>query len=111
MKKFVFAFATVGLALASAAHRHNVTIYEPVAISGQVLKPGQYQLEIVDNRAVIRGGKQTVEAPIQIENGDKKYSSNVVSYSGAVPNAKLEAIRIGGTTTKVVFTKPQAAGN
>ena len=34
MKKFVFVLATLGLAVASAANRHNVTIYEPVAISG-----------------------------------------------------------------------------
>jgi len=111
MKKFVFAFATLALAAASAANSYNIRLYEPVEAGGQILKPGEYKLEVKDNRAVIKSGKQTVEAEVRIENESKKFASNVVRYAGEVPNAKLEEIRIGGTTTRVVFAKPQAAGN
>ena len=111
MKKFVFAFATLALAVASAANRYNVKLFVPSEVGGQVLKPGDYTIELKDNRAVIKGGKQTVEAEARVENEGKKFSSNVVRYSGEEPNVKIDEIRIGGTTTKVVFAKPQAAGN
>ena len=111
MKKIVFAFATLTLAIASAATRHNLKLYESVEVGGQILKPGDYTVEVKDNRAVIKGDKQTVEAEARIENESKKFSSNVVRYAGEAPNYKMDEIRIGGTTTKIVFTKPQAAGN
>lgn len=111
MKKFVFAFAILTLAVASAANRYNVKLFEPAEVGGQRLKPGDYTIEVKDNRAIIKGGRQTVEAEVRIENESKKFASNVVRYSGEAPNAKIDEIRIGGTTTKVVFAKPQAAGN
>ena len=112
MKKIIFAFATLTLAVASAAgNRHNFKIYEPAQIAGQTLKPGDYTIELKDNRAVIKNGKQVVEADVRVENEGKKFASSVVRYSGEAPNAKIEEIRIGGTNTKLVFTQPQAAGN
>ena len=111
MKKFVFAFATLALAVSSAANRHNVKIYEPAQVGGQVLKPGDYTIEMKDNRAVIKGNGQTVEAEAKLETEAKKFTSNVVRYSGEGPNARIDEIRLGGTSTKVVFSKAQAAGN
>ena len=111
MKKIAFAFATLTLAVASAANHYNIRIYESAEVGGQTLKPGEYTIEMKDNRAVIKGGKQTVEAEARIENQAKKFETNVVRYAGEAPNYKIEEIRIGGTTTKVVFAKPQAAGN
>lgn len=111
MKKFVFAFATLTLAVASAANRYNVKLYEPAEVGGQMLKPGDYTIEVKDNRAVIKGDRQRVEAEVRVESESKKFSSNSVRYSGEAPNAKIDEIRIGGTTTKFVFAIPQAAGN
>lgn len=111
MKKFVFAFATLALAAASAGNRHKLNLYQPAEVNGQVLKPGEYTLEVKDNHAVIKGGRQTVEAEVRVENEAKKFDGNVVRFSDAGPNAHIEEIRIGGTTTKVVFGKGQAAGN
>ena len=111
MKKFVFAFATLALAAASAANRYNVKLYEPAEVGGQKLKPGDYTIELKDNRAIIKGGGHSVETEARIESESKKFASNVVRYSGEAPNIKIDEIRIGGTTTKVVFAKPQSAGN
>ena len=111
MKKFIFAFATLSLAVASAGTHYNVKLYEPAQIAGQTLKPGDYTIELKDNRAVIKGGKQSVEANVTVENDAKKFSSNVVRYSGEGANAKIDEIRIGGTSTTVVFAKSQVAGN
>lgn len=111
-KKIIFAFVTLTLTVASAAsNRYNVKIYEPAQIAGQTLKPGDYTIELKDNRAVIKNGRQVVEVGVRVENEAKKFASSVVRYSGEAPNAKIDEIRIGGTTTRIVFTQPQAAGN
>ena len=100
MKKFIFAFATLTLAVASAANRYNVKLYEPAQVGGQLLKPGDYTIELKDNRAIIKGGKQTIEAEARIENEAKKFTSNSVRYSGEAPNAKLDETLIESSATK-----------
>ena len=112
MKRFMFVFATVALAAASAAaNRHNFKLFQPSEINGQVLKPGDYTIEVNDNHAVIKGARQTVEAEVPIESEAKKFVANTVRYSVDGPGVRVEEIRIGGTTTKLLFLKPQAAGN
>ena len=111
MIKFVFAFATLALAIASAANRYNVKLYVPSEVGGQIVKPGEYTLELKDNRAVLKGDRGTVAAEARVETQDKKFSSTSVRYTSDQPNAKIDEIRIGGTTTKFVFAKPQASGN
>ena len=112
MMKFVFAFTTLAVALASASgNRYNVKLYVSAEAGGQVLKAGDYRIEMKDNHAVIKGENRTVEAEARIENGGAKFSSTAVRYSGEGPGARIEEIRIGGTTTRIVFAKPQAGGN
>jgi len=112
MMKTIFAFATLALALATAAsNKTSVQITVPTEFGGQVLKPGEYTLEFKDNHAVLKNGKQTVETEARMETEAKKFSATTVRYTAGEPNAKLEEIRIGGTTNKVVFAKAQASGN
>jgi hypothetical protein len=113
MMKTIFAFATLTLAIATAAsNKTNVQITVPTEFGGQVLKPGEYTLELKDNnRAVLKSGKNVVEGEARVETEAKKFNTTAVRYSAGEPNAKLDEIRIGGTTTKVVFTKSQASGN
>ena len=44
-------------------------------------------------------GKQTVQVPASMETNAKKFSDTMLESSGT----KLQAIDIGGTTTKIVF--------
>jgi hypothetical protein len=111
MMKFVFAFATLTLAVASAANRYTVQISEKSEINGQVLKPGEYQLEMKDNHAILKNGKTVVEAEARVETQDKKFAETTVRYTSGEPNAKIDEIRLSGTTTKIVFSKAQASGN
>ena len=112
MTKFVIAFATVALAFASAANnRYTVQISSPSEVGGQVIKPGSYTVEMKDNRAVLKSGKEVIEVNARVENQDKKYSDTSIRYTGDEANKKIDEIRIGGTTTKIVFAKTQAAGN
>lgn len=114
MKQFAFTFAVLALAfVANAAERYNVTLSVPSEFGGQILKPGEYKLELKEDRVILKGDKGTVEAMAKIENeaAAKKFSANSIKYSNPQDNASIEEIRIGGTRTRVVLSRPQAAGN
>jgi hypothetical protein len=110
-KKFVFAFATLALAVASAANHYTVDLSVPSEINGQILQPGAYKMELTGNHVVLKSGKTVVEAEARVENQDKKFFDTSIRYAPGTSNSKIEEIRIGGTTIKVVFTKTQASGN
>jgi hypothetical protein len=100
VKKIAFGFATLTLALASAAPRYNVTFFERAVIHGAELKPGDYKMDVQDGKVVFSKGKMTAETPAKVENGEEKYATTAVRYG---ENAHLREIRIGGTKTKLVF--------
>ena len=111
MKKFVFAFATLALAAASAADRYNVKFYLPAEVAGRIVPPGEYSLEVKGDHAVLKGTGGKVESEARVESGSRRFPRTVVRYTGDEPNARLDEIRIGGTSTTVVFAKSQVAGN
>jgi hypothetical protein len=110
VKNVLLGFGSVALAIASAATTYNVTFYEPVTINGTQVKPGSYKLELEGNKALIRpsGEKKTVtEAPVKVENEERKFSSTTIRMDGT----QVDEIRLGGTTTKLVFEKSSNATN
>lgn len=104
VKNILFGFATLALAVASAASSYNVTFYEPVMINGSELKAGDYKLELKDKTAVLKQGKNTTEAPVTVEKDPQKYQRTAVRLKGM----QVEEIRIGGTNTRVVFNSSSA---
>lgn len=108
VKKIAVTFATLAVALASAA-THRVNLYETATVAGQELKPGSWKIDVVDNKAVIRSGKQSVEAAVKVENGTEKFRSTSVKYEHADGKMKVQEIRLGGTNTKLVFSADQTA--
>jgi hypothetical protein len=107
VKKSLLAFATLALAIASAANSYKVTFFDPVVVNGQTLKPGDYKIQFTDNKATIQQGKTVTEAPIKVENGSDKYPATAVRLNGG----QVEEIRLGGTHTKLVFEKAGAGTN
>jgi hypothetical protein len=107
VKNFLLGFASIALAVASAASSYNVTFYQPVMINGSELKAGDYKLELKDKTAVLKQGKTETEAPVKIENDGQKYQRTAVRMNGM----QVEEIRIGGTSTRVVFDKTSNATN
>src|SRR5579862_2529991 len=107
VKTFLLGFASIALVVASAATSYNVTFYQPVMVNGSELKPGDYKLELKDKTAVIKQGKTETEAPVKIENDGQKYQRTAVRLNGM----QVEEIRIGGTSTRVVFDKTSNATN
>jgi len=101
VKQLLFGFATLALAVASAASSYNVTFYDPVVINGSKLQPGSYRVEYNENTATIKQGKTVMQAPVKVETGDQKFRANVVRMDGPA----VQEIRLGGTNTKLVFEK------
>ena len=103
MKKTLFVFTTLALAIASAASTYKVTLFQPSLINGSELKPGDYKVALKDNEVVVKGEKNVVEADVKVENATEKFSSTSVRYTNADGKYKVQEIRLGGTTSKIVF--------
>ncbi len=91
--------STFALAAASAATSYHVTLFEKSMINGTELKPGDYKLQVIDNKAVIKQGKTVAESSVKVESTEQKIKSTSVKYV----NGAIQEIRIGGTKTKLVF--------
>src|SRR5437660_10513190 len=98
-KKIALSFATLALVVASAA-THKVTLYQDAEINGKQLKAGEYKVEIKDTTAVLTSGKESVEAPVKVENADNKFASTSVKLNSAASTPVIQEIRVGGTKTK-----------
>lgn len=108
VKKLTIGLATFALAVASAANSYHVTFYEPVVLNGTTLKPGDYKVEINNDKAMLKRGKEDVaQAPVKVQTNDAKYWNTTVRLAGT----QVEEIRIGGTRTKLVFEPAGVATN
>lgn len=103
MKKVLLSFATLALAVASAASSYRITLFQPSIVAGTELKPGDYKVTLKDNKAIISSGKTSVEANVTSETADAKFSSTTVRYSNGDGKYRVQEIRLGGTNTKLVF--------
>lgn len=99
--KFFALFLTFALLTASAA-TYTVTIFQASEFGGKELKPGEYKLVVESDKAVIQKGKEKIEQSVKIENSDSKFAATSVRYSDQNGKMKVQEIRLGGTTTKLV---------
>ena len=107
LKRLLFGFGTVALAVVSAASSYDVVISNPTWVGATQLKPGTYKLELQGNNAVFHSGKKTVaETTTTIEKGDHKVQSTEVTTS----DSRIKEIRLGGTNSKLLFS-PSASGD
>ncbi len=81
MAKLVLCLGTVAMAWASASKSYDVTLNNPAQVSGTELKAGTYSVVLAGDKAMIHSGKVSVEAPVTVQEGDKKFASTTVRYS------------------------------
>ncbi len=106
MKKVLIAFATLALAVASAASNvYHITLAQSATIAGKQLKPGEYKVQVEGNKATFKSGKNVVEVPAKVESADHKYQSTQVQIENSDNKPWVNEIRIGGTTTKILFER------
>jgi hypothetical protein len=111
LKKTLLTLTTAGLMTLSAAGlTYKVSLLDNSVIAGQQVKAGDYKIELKDsNTAVLIHGKKSIEVPAKEETNPTKFSTTELQYSN---NNQLVEIRVGGTTTKIVFggTNNSASG-
>ena len=103
-RKLLLSFALAGLAMASAKS-YTVNLFQSVKVGNTALEPGEYKVEVVDQKAVIRNGRMRGEVPVKVENGETRYDRTIVRLSGNEGTPHIQEIRLGGTKTKLVFTE------
>src|SRR5579883_3428394 len=111
ISKLAVCFSTLAMAVASAASNYNVTLFQPSVLGSQELKPGDYKVEVDGDKAVIKYGKNSVEAPVKVENGNDKFTRTVVKYSMDCGKYHIQEIRVGGTKTTLVFNNEANTNN
>ena len=104
IRKVLPFFLVAGLAFAGA-RSYTVNLFEPATVGTTELKPGEYKIEVNEQKAVIRRGKVQTESPVKVEESETKFDSTVVRYvNNADGKVHIQEIRIGGTKTRLVFT-------
>ncbi|HEY2016980.1 MAG TPA: hypothetical protein VGH38_25925 [Bryobacteraceae bacterium] len=103
-RSLLFLCAVTTLALAGTKS-YMVNLMEPALLGSTELKPGEYRVEVVDQKAVLRRGKSHNEAPVKVETADSKYTSTTVRFTNGDGKLHIQEIHIGGSKTKLVFTE------
>lgn len=101
--KLVVCLGTVAMAWASASKSYNVTFSNPAQVSGTELKAGTYSVVLAGDKAMIHSGKVSVEAPVTVQEGDKKFSTTTVRYAVVDGKYRIMEIQLAGTKTMLVF--------
>src|SRR5580704_19432306 len=113
MKKAIAVMLAIGISAAYAAPSYEFTLYKATTVNGAQLKPGPVKLELQGDKVVIKQGKTSVESNVTVQNGAHKFDASSVGYVGDSANNQVQEIRLGGTTTKLLFDsgdKTAAAG-
>ncbi len=104
-KRILMLFVVLGLAALASAKSYSLTLFEPSVIAGAELKPGDYTLELKDQKVVIHKGKQSYEASVKVESADSKYSSTSVRYTNGDGKYHVQEIHLGGTNMRLVVAE------
>ena len=96
--------AALTIGVASAASHYSVTLNSDLQVGATQLKAGQYRLHVEGNQATFQQGKKTIPVPVTVEQNPSKAQYTMLETTGS----KLEAIELGGTNTKLVFTAKPA---
>jgi hypothetical protein len=102
--RFTFCFASLAL-LASAAPAYKVTLTEPEVIAGSVVNPGDYRIVVNGDKATLTSGKTSLEVPVKVETGTQKFHYTSVDTRSEAGKSILDDIRVGGTSTTLVFKR------
>jgi hypothetical protein len=106
IQRLTLALSVFALGVASAASGYHVTITAPLWAGATELKPGEYQVQVENGKAVFKSNKDkknTVEVPAKMETANAKFQTTALNSAKSGGKEKLEAIEIGGTNTRIVM--------
>lgn len=99
------AFTVLGLSVAGAKS-YDLTLTQTVRAGGAELKPGNYSVVVDGSKVRFKdsAGKIT-EADVTVATGNKKFAVTQVDTVQANGGTAINEIDLGGTTTRVQFSK------
>ena len=109
LQKFLAAFAILALVVASAGtvpapgSSFRVTLSQPSVVKGTELKAGAYRINIGVEKVTFISGRTAVDASAKIETGSEKFDTTSVRFTTEGGKAIISEIRIGGTSTRLLF--------
>lgn len=109
LRKFFVAFAILALVVASAGtvpapgSTFRLNLSQTSVVKGSELKAGEYEVSLGAEKATFKLGKTNVEAPVKIETSPEKFRSTAVRYTTENGKAVISEIRVGGTSTRLLF--------
>jgi hypothetical protein len=103
LSRLLLSFGTLALAIASAASSYHFSLFQSSMVGGKELKPGDYKIQLNGDKAIIKVGKESLETAVKVENGTEKFSETSVRYTTGNGKMTVQEIRLGGTSTKLVF--------
>ena len=106
LARLMVGLGTVALAVASAAGSSRIDFNQPTLVGNTQLKPGSYKLAVQGSTAVFTSGKTVIQAPVTVEKTDHNVSVTEVVTSGS----KITEIRLGGTSTRLIFKDATTGG-
>jgi hypothetical protein len=116
MKKY-FALAALLLSfctLTFAGAKAFTVVFDKATTVGSVkLNPGQYKVKVDGSNAVFTNttSYKSVTTAVKVQTAEKKYKETAVDSSNTGSGEVVQAISVGGTTTKLDFSKQATATN
>lgn len=86
----------------------SLNLDKAAVVGGTEVKAGTYKVQVTGDKAVLTNGKATVEAPVTVETARAKYAKTTACCLDADGKYHLKEVRLGGTTTKIVFNEKNA---
>lgn len=99
------------LPVLSAAESFRVTLYQPTIVGGKELKPGSYKVTVKEGSATLSSGNQSAQAPVRVEPTESKNVRTSVRFLNGGGAYKIDEIRVGNSSTKLVFDNATQAGS
>ena len=115
MKKSFVLGVVLSLSTLCFAGQKSFTIILDKATNVRTLKltPGEYKVKVDGANAVFTNNSnyKSVSTPVKVETADKKFKETAVDTVKSGSGETVTAIQVGGTTTKLDFTKQSIASN
>lgn len=109
LQRFLVVFAILALVVASAGtvpapgSTFRVMISQQSVVKGSDLKPGEYKVSLNAEKATFTAGNTNIEAPVKVETATEKFKATAVRYVTENGKNIISEIRVGGTTTRLLF--------
>jgi hypothetical protein len=85
---------------------YDVTFSTPATVAGVALAAGEYKVKVDGANAVFTDRKsKSVSAPVKVATGARKFQYTAVDASKDGTVDKVNAIELGGSTTRLEFAR------